>query len=120
MPIRKLITNGCSFMTHRPKRNVFTSTAHLFEDKLGVPATHLAQGGRGNIRVVATTKLHFYSNKHEIGKETFCVIEWSSSRRIDYVASNKWKALPGQDIGFRNYHTYDCLLYTSPSPRDRG
>ena len=44
-------------MTHRPKRNVFTSTAHLFEDKLGVPATHLAQGGRGNIRAVATTKL---------------------------------------------------------------
>ena len=100
-------------MTHRPKRNVFTSTAHLFEDKLGVPATHLAQGGRGNIRVVATTKLHFYSNKHEIGKETFCVIEWSSSRRIDYVASNKWKALPGQDIGFRNYHTYDNEKFLS-------
>ena len=34
MPIRKLITNGCSFMTHRPKSNVYTSTAHLFEEKL--------------------------------------------------------------------------------------
>ena len=100
-------------MTHRPKRHVFTSTAHLFEDKLGVPANHLAQGGRGNIRVVATTKLHFYINKHEIGKETFCVIEWSSSRRKDYVASNKWKALPDQDVGFRTYHSTDNWKFLS-------
>tara|TARA_Y100001970_G_scaffold39678_1_gene48879 strand:+ start:9914 stop:10591 length:678 start_codon:yes stop_codon:yes gene_type:complete len=107
MPIRKLITNGCSFMTHRPKSDVFTSTAHLFEDRLGVPALHLAQGGRGNLRLVATTKLHFLVHPNDMDKSIFCVIEWSEITRKDYVATSKWKSLKDQDIGFRTYHTTD-------------
>ena len=65
MPLHKLITNGCSFMTHRHKSNVYTSTAHLFEEKLGIPAWHLAQGGRGNLRLVVTTKLYFIQHPLE-------------------------------------------------------
>ena len=113
MPIHKLITNGCSFMTHRPKSNVYTSTAHLFEEKLGIPAWHLAQGGRGNLRLVVTTKLYFIQHPLELNGKTFCVIGWSETTRKDYVATSKWKALPHQDIGFRTYHTTDNEKFLS-------
>ena len=113
MPIHNLITNGCSFMTHRPKSDVYTSTAHLFEDELDVPAVHLAQGGRGNLRLIATTKLYFIQHPLVLSNKTFCVIEWSETTRKDYIATSKWKSLPHQDIGFRTYHTTDNEKFLS-------
>ena len=41
----------------------------------------------------------------------------------DYEGFRRSKSIPGERAGIRNGHTYthcrDCLLYTSPSPRDQ-
>ena len=38
-----------------------------------------------------------------------------------YMSVHKWKVFKGRFLGFENYQRIlgDCLLYTSPSPRDR-
>ena len=91
-----LFSNGCSFLTPRPKDGVDTFTTKILAEKYKMELCNIAMGGRGNQRVSFTTKLWCEQQKPE---KFFAVIGWSSMMRNDYV-------------------TNDCLLYTSPSPRD--
>ena len=91
-----LFSNGCSFLTSRPKDGVDTFTTKILAEKYDMPLVNFAMGGRGNDRISFTTKVWLERHKRD---KHFAVIGWSSANRNDYVT---------------------CLLYTSPSPRDRG
>jgi len=80
-----LLCNGCSFLTTRTPGDVRTHTGMHLANRFGLEKVRLSAGGRGNDRVVATTKLYFYNNP-ERAKDTFVLIGWSASSRFDYVS----------------------------------
>ena len=56
----KIFSNGCSFLTARPKDGVDTFTSEILSKQYGNQLFNLAMGGRGNERICFTTKLWFY------------------------------------------------------------
>ena len=99
----KLFSNGCSFLTPRPKDGVDTFVTRELAEAYGLQLTNLAMGGRGNDRISFTTKVWFESNNTE---QTFAVIGWSSSLRNDYITNDGWKLdeMPRDDFSWRSYN----------------
>jgi hypothetical protein len=77
-----LLSNGCSFLTKR--KGVNNHTGVLLSDHYGYQHVGLASSGKGNGRLVVTTKLFFYENPERI-KDTFVLIGWTNPARIDYI-----------------------------------
>lgn len=99
----KLFSNGCSFLTLRPKDGVNTFVSKILCEHYNLELHNLAKGGRGNDRISFTTKAWFEQNGTQ---ETFAVIGWSSSLRNDYVTNDGWKLneVPGDNFSWRSYN----------------
>ena len=105
-----LFSNGCSFLTSRPKDGVETFTSKIIADNYNMQLVNLAMGGRGNTRISFTTKVWCEQNKPE---NIFAVIGWSSSVRNDYVTDDGWKKgrIPGTDLTWRTWKTLDNVSF---------
>ena len=108
--MQKIFSNGCSFLTERPKDDVDTFTTKIIAEKYNLSLVNLAMGGRGNGRISFSTKVWFEQNGTE-GK--FAVIGWSSSNRNDYITNDGWKKgrIPGTDLTWRTWKTLDNVSF---------
>ena len=106
----KLFSNGCSFLTPRPKDGVETFVSRELAEAYGLQLTNLAMGGRGNARISFSTKVWFEQNRY---LDTFAVIGWSSSHRNDYVTNDGWKAgrIEGTELTWRTWKTLDNIPF---------
>ena len=52
----KLFSNGCSFLSTRPKDGVNTFVTKILAERYNLQLFNLAMGGRGNDRISFTTK----------------------------------------------------------------
>ena len=93
----KIFSNGCSFLTPRPKDGVNTYVTKHLANQYGMDIENIAMGGRGNTRISFSTKTYF---EHFGTEDTFAVIGWSSAYRNDYVTNDGWKKgrMPGTDL----------------------
>ena len=106
----KIFSNGCSFLTPRPKDGVDTFVSKVLSENYKSELFNLAMGGRGNTRIGFTTKLWFEQN----GKvDTFAVIGWSSMMRNDYVTDDGWKKgrIPNMDLTWRTWKLMDNVKF---------
>lgn len=105
-----LFSNGCSFLTPRPKDGVETFTSKIIAEKYGMELNNIAMGGRGNGRISFTTKLWCQQHKQE---NFFAVIGWSSMMRNDYVTNDGWKKgrIPNMDLTWRTWKLSDNLKF---------
>ena len=105
-----LFSNGCSFLTPRPKDGVDTFTTKIIAEKYSMDLVNLAMGGRGNTRIGFSTKVWVEQNK---GKDIFAVIGWSSAVRNDYITDDGWKKgrIPGTDLTWRTWKTLDNVSF---------
>ena len=106
----RLFSNGCSFLTSRPKDGVETFVTKILAEEYGYQLHNLAMGGRGNDRVSFTTKLWFHQNGTE---DVFAVIGWSSTHRHDYLTNDGWKKgrIPNMESTWRTWKTGDNLKF---------
>jgi hypothetical protein len=106
----KLFSNGCSFLTPRPKDGVDTFVTQELADAYGSDLVNLAMGGRGNARISFSTKVWFEQNGYQ---DTFAVIGWSSTHRNDYVTNDGWKAgrVEGTELTWRTWKTLDNIPF---------
>ncbi len=100
--MNKLFSNGCSFLTPRPKDGVETFVTKELANIYQCDLSNLAMGGRGNSRISFSTKVWFEQNG---SKDTFAVIGWSSMMRNDYVTNDGWKKgrMPNMDLTWRSW-----------------
>ena len=77
-----LLSNGCSFLAKRNGINRHTGV--LLAEDFGLKNIDLAACGRGNDRIVVTTKMFFYEHPERI-KDTFVLIGWTNPARVDYI-----------------------------------
>lgn len=105
-----LFSNGCSFLTARPKDGVDIFTSEVLAKEYDYELHNLAMGGRGNSRISFTTKLWFEQN---IRQDVFAVIGWSSSFRQDYVTNDGWKKgrIPDTDLTWRTWKINEHLRF---------
>ena len=105
-----LFSNGCSFLTPRPKDGIDTFTTKIIAEKYGMQLENLAMGGRGNTRVSFSSKVWFEQNKD---KDVFAVIGWSSAVRNDYITNDGWKKgrITGTDLTWRTWKTLDNVSF---------
>jgi len=105
-----IFSNGCSFLTDRPKDGVMTHTGKIIAQHLQASNVNLAMGGRGNDRISFTTKLWFAQNST---KDVFAIIGWSSSHRHDYITNDGWKKgrIPGMESTWRTWKSVDNLRF---------
>lgn len=110
-----LFSNGCSFLTDRPKDGVDTHTSKLLATNYNMDLVNLAMGGRGNTRISFSTKVWFEQNKPE---DKFAVIGWSSSNRNDYITNDGWKKgrIEGTDLTWRTWKTLDNISFIRRNP----
>ena len=106
----KLFSNGCSFLTSRPKDGVETFVSRELARDYNLELHNLAMGGRGNARISFSTKVWFEQNK---STDTFAIIGWSSQHRNDYVTNDGWKAgrIEGTDLTWRTWKTLDNVFF---------
>ena len=106
----RLFSNGCSFLTERPKDNVPTFVTKELAREYQDEFINIAMGGRGNIRIDFSTKVWIEQN---YSKDLFAVIGWTSSHRHDYVTDDGWKAgrIPNTDLTWRTWKTLDNLNF---------
>ena len=106
----KLFSNGCSFLTPRPKDGVETFVSNELANNYNAELINLAMGGRGNSRISFSTKVWFEQNGDE---KTFAVIGWSSGHRNDYVTNDGWKAgrIANTDLTWRTWKTLDNVSF---------
>jgi len=100
--IMRLFSNGCSFLTERPKNGVHTFVSKILSEKYDLPLSNIAMGGRGNDRINFSTKLWIEKNRHT---KYFAVIGWSSSLRNDYISNDAHK-IDYKD-NFFSWRSYD-------------
>ena len=105
-----LFSNGCSFLTPRPKDGVDTFTSKMVAENYKMQLVNLAMGGRGNTRIGFSTKVWLEQNKDE---DVFAVIGWSSAVRNDYITDDGWKKgrVPGTDLTWRTWKTLDNVSF---------
>jgi hypothetical protein len=108
--MNKLFSNGCSFLTPRPKDGVETFASFELAKHYRADITNLAMGGRGNNRISVSTKVWFEQNGTD---NTFAVIGWSSQHRNDYITNDGWKAgrIEGTDLTWRTWKTLDNVSF---------
>jgi len=91
--LNHVFTNGCSFSTNRKTANakVDTFASRLVADSYNLESTQYGRGGRGNRRIIITSKL-YYEYVPERKKDTFAIIQWSGAGRKDYptLGSDRW------------------------------
>ena len=106
----KLFSNGCSFLTPRPKDGVDTFVSKLLAEDYNLELFNLAMGGRGNTRISFSTKVWCEQNNNE---DVFAVIGWSSAVRNDYITDDGWKKdrIPGTDLTWRTWKTLDNVSF---------
>ena len=106
----RLFSNGCSFLTPRPKDGVDTFVSRILSDQYGYQLHNLAMGGRGNDRISFTTKLWFHQNGTD---NVFAVIGLSSTHRHDYLTNDGWKKgrIPNMESTWRTWKTGDALRF---------
>ena len=105
---KHLLVNGCSFNTPNPKGDVPSFAGKMVAKHLDLNLTNLARGGRGNDRIVVTTKIHF-ENFPDQKQNTVALIEWTQAGRIDYVTNDRYKPMKLQSTTWRSYHNRDVL-----------
>lgn len=105
-----LFSNGCSFLTTRPKDGVDTFTSQILAKNYRMDLANLAMGGRGNDRISFSTKVWFEQNGNE---DKFAVIGWSSSNRNDYCTNDGHKAgrIRGTSLTWRTWKTLDNVSF---------
>ena len=105
-----IFSNGCSFLTDRPKDGVMTHTGKILAQAMNADNVNLAMGGRGNDRISFTTKVWFTKNGT---KDVLALIGWSSTHRHDYVTNDGWKKgrIPGMDSTWRTWKSVDNLRF---------
>ena len=105
-----LFSNGCSFLTTRPKDGVNTFTTKIIAENYKMELANLAMGGRGNTRIGFSTKVWVEQNKD---KDIFAIIGWSSAVRNDYITDDGWKKgrIPGTDLTWRTWKTLDNVSF---------
>ena len=105
-----LFSNGCSFLTPRPKDGVDTFTSKIIAENYNMQLVNLAMGGRGNTRISFSSKVWLEQNKD---KDVFAVIGWSSAVRNDYVTDDGWKKgrIPETDLTWRTWKTLDNVSF---------
>lgn len=111
----RLFSNGCSFLTPRPKDGVDTYVAEILAGFYKDDLYNMAMGGRGNDRISFTTKLWFEQNGYT---DTFAIIGWSSSLRNDYVTNDGWKKgrIPNTETTWRTWKVSDQLRFVNANP----
>ena len=111
----KLFSNGCSFLTTRPKDGVDTFTSKIIAEHYGMELYNLAMGGRGNDRLCFTTKHWFETNSKE---NVFAVIGFSSTHRMDYVTNDGWKKgrISGTELTWRTWKIGEQLRFIDAQP----
>lgn len=104
--MQTILSNGCSFLTPRPKDGVDTFVSDIIAKKYNSNLINLAMGGRGNNRISFSTKVWFEQNNT---KDVFAIIGWSSMHRNDYVTNDGWKKgrIPQTDLTWRTWKTLD-------------
>tara|TARA_R110000803_G_scaffold187885_1_gene250257 strand:- start:685 stop:1392 length:708 start_codon:yes stop_codon:yes gene_type:complete len=86
-----IFTNGCSFLTQRPKEGVDTHVGMEMAKLMDLEtALHLGAGGRGNRRCSITTKVWCEKNP-DLAEKCFFVIGITSGQRFDYPATDRYK-----------------------------
>jgi len=105
-----LFSNGCSFLTPRPKDGVDTFVSKIIAENYNEELFNIAMGGRGNTRISFSTKVWCEQNKD---KDVFAVIGWSSAVRNDYITDDGWKKgrVPGTDLTWRTWKTLDNVSF---------
>ena len=105
-----LFSNGCSFLTSRPKDGVDTFTTKILAEKYDMPLINFAMGGRGNDRISFTTKVWLERHKRD---KHFAVIGWSSATRNDYITDDGHKKgrMPQTDLTWRTWKTLDNVSF---------
>ena len=105
-----LFSNGCSFLTPRPKDGVDTFVSKIIAENYNEELFNIAMGGRGNTRISFSTKVWCEQNKD---KDVFAVIGWSSAIRNDYITDDGWKKgrVPGTDLTWRTWKTLDNVSF---------
>ena len=63
--MNKLFSNGCSFLTPRPKDGVETFVSKELAGLYGLDLANIAMGGRGNSRISFSTKVWCEQNNKE-------------------------------------------------------
>ena len=106
----KIFSNGCSFLTPRPKDGVNTFVRKLIAENYNEELFNIAMGGRGNTRISFSTKVWCEQNKD---KDVFAVIGWSSAVRNDYITDDGWKKgrIPGTELTWRTWKTLDNVSF---------
>jgi len=106
----KIFSNGCSFLTPRPKDGVDTFVSKIIAENYNEELFNIAMGGRGNTRISFSTKVWCEQNKD---KDVFAVIGWSSAIRNDYITDDGWKKgrVPGTDLTWRTWKTLDNVSF---------
>jgi hypothetical protein len=105
-----LFSNGCSFLTPRPKDGVDTFVSKIIAENYNEELFNIAMGGRGNTRISFSTKVWCEQNKD---KDVFAVIGWSSAVRNDYITDDGWKKgrIPGTELTWRTWKTLDNVSF---------
>ena len=106
----KIFSNGCSFLTPRPKDGVDTFVSKIIAENYNEELFNIAMGGRGNTRISFSTKVWCEQNKD---KDIFAVIGWSSAVRNDYITDDGWKKgrIPGTELTWRTWKTLDNVSF---------
>ncbi|OUU40434.1 MAG: hypothetical protein CBC16_06215 [Verrucomicrobia bacterium TMED56] len=106
----KIFSNGCSFLTPRPKDGVNTFVSKIIAENYNEELFNIAMGGRGNTRISFSTKVWCEQNKD---KDVFAVIGWSSAVRNDYITDDGWKKgrIPGTELTWRTWKTLDNVSF---------
>ena len=106
----KIFSNGCSFLTPRPKDGVDTFVSKIIAENYNEELFNIAMGGRGNTRISFSTKVWCEQNKD---KDVFAVIGWSSAVRNDYISDDGWKKgrVPGTELTWRTWKTLDNVSF---------
>ena len=91
-----IFTNGCSFLTQRPKEGVDTHVGMELAKLMDLEtACHLGGGGRGNKRCSITTKVWCEKNKEIAEKLNI------SPSTVSRIVRNKYLQLPDKVIQLR-------------------
>ena len=108
----QIFTNGCSFLTQRPRQGVDTHVGMELAKMMDLEtALHLGGGGRGNKRCSITTKVWCEKNP-KLAEKCFFVIGITSGQRFDYPTTDRYKqhkyvmyktiSDPEIEIGYKN------------------
>ena len=120
--MKNLFVNGCSFLNRRHSDGVDVkfSTAECIKDLGGFESmTNLARGGRGNDRIFLTT-ISYFENKPKRKEDTFVMIGWTGSQRLDHPTCQEFKPMKPLDECWSSIKILDNESYFMDMSRKKG